>query len=77
MLWVGGHILVTGTDELGWHLPHDIVHHLEDAVASAGGAVQWLVETGCSAVVGFLVGSVVLVVVGLVARLFDRPAEHA
>lgn len=77
MLWVGGHILVTGTDELGWHLPHDVVHHLEGAVSSAGGAVQWLVETGCSAVVGFLVGSVVMVVVGLVTRLFDESGDAA
>ncbi|MGP9724601.1 DUF808 domain-containing protein [Corynebacterium sp. AOP40-9SA-29] len=62
MLWVGGHILLVGTDDLGWHLPYSVVHHLEESVSSAGGAVQWLVETGCSAVVGLLVGSVVLAV---------------
>jgi predicted DNA repair protein MutK len=75
MLWVGGHILTNGTDELGWHLPHEIVHDLEDVVASAGGAAQWLVETGCSAVVGFLVGSLVLVVVTVVVRLFDSSTQ--
>lgn len=71
MLWVGGHILLSGSDELGWqgdHSPYGLVHHLEDAVESAGAAVQWLVETGCSAVVGFLVGTVVLAVVTLVGR---------
>lgn len=72
MLWVGGHILLKGTDELGWHGPFSVVHHLEEAVESAGGAVQWLVETGCSAVAGFLVGSVVMVVVLSVTRLFGR-----
>ncbi|WP_297004073.1 DUF808 domain-containing protein [uncultured Corynebacterium sp.] len=77
MLWVGGHILVTGTDELGWHGPHDIVHHVVERVESTGAAVQWLVETGCSAVAGFLVGSVVLVIAGGVARLFDRWGEGA
>lgn len=77
MLWVGGHILLKGTDELGWHGPFSVVHHLEEAVAGAGGAVQWLVETGCSAVAGFLVGSVVLVVVTLVTRLLDRREDAA
>ncbi|AGP31181.1 DUF808 family protein [Corynebacterium terpenotabidum] len=69
MLWVGGHILLSGTDELGWHGPHNVVHHLEEAVSGAGGAVQWLVDTGISAVVGFLVGSLVLGIVHLVTPL--------
>lgn len=69
MLWVGGHILLVGTDDLGWHLPYSVVHHLEEAVAGAGGAVQWLVETGCSAVVGLLFGSLVLAVLAGVARV--------
>lgn len=69
MLWVGGHILLVGTDDLGWHLPYSVVHHLEEAVAGAGGAVQWLVETGCSAVVGLLVGSLVLAVLAGVDRV--------
>jgi len=72
MLWVGGHILLKGTDDLGWHGPFSIVHHLEDAVSNAGGAVQWLVETGCSAVVGFLLGSVVMVVVAAVSLIVER-----
>ncbi|MGO1948034.1 MAG: DUF808 domain-containing protein [Mycobacteriaceae bacterium] len=69
MLWVGGHILLVGTDDLGWHSVYGVVHHLEESVASAGGAVQWLVETGCSAVIGFLVGSVVVAVVALFERV--------
>ena len=32
MIWVGGHILLNGLDELGWHAPADLVHHLEEAV---------------------------------------------
>ncbi|MBC7289700.1 MAG: DUF808 domain-containing protein, partial [Actinotalea sp.] len=32
MLWVGGHILLVGVDELGWHAPYDLVHRLEEAV---------------------------------------------
>lgn len=72
MLWVGGHILLVGTDDLGWHAPYAAVHHLEEQVASAGGAVRWLVETGCSALIGLLVGSVVVAVVTAVRRVVVR-----
>jgi predicted DNA repair protein MutK len=36
MLWVGGHILLVGSDELGWHGPYDIVHNLEEVVHGTG-----------------------------------------
>ena len=29
MLWVGGHILLVGADELGWTSPYHLVHELE------------------------------------------------
>ncbi len=35
MLWVGGHILLVGAGELGWHAPYDLVHHAEKAVHQA------------------------------------------
>lgn len=66
MLWVGGHILLVGADELGWHWPYDTVHHAEvavrDALGAAGGVVGWLVNTAASAVVGLVVGAVVVAV---------------
>ena len=68
MLWVGGHILIAGADELGWHRPHDVVHHLEHSVHSAGGLsglLAWLVNTGASAVLGLVVGSVVVAIVSV------------
>lgn len=77
MLWVGGHILLKGTDDLGWHGPFSVVHHIEDAAEPAGAAVQWLIETGCSAVTGFLVGSVVMVVVTSVGRVVRHRSGHA
>lgn len=61
MLWVGGHILIVGAHELGWDWPYDVVHSAEDAVhgvGGIGGLLGWLVNTGISAVVGFLVGAV-------------------
>ena len=35
MLWVGGHILLVGTHDLGWDLVYDFVHHLEEDVHHA------------------------------------------
>jgi predicted DNA repair protein MutK len=69
MLWVGGHILLIGSDELGFHLLYDALHHLEEAVAAAtgalGGVLAWLVDTLASALVGLVVGAVVVVVMSL------------
>lgn len=66
MLWVGGHILLVGSDELGWHWPYDVVHDLEELVHDTGsvsGVLEWLVNTGASAIIGFAVGAVVATVV--------------
>jgi predicted DNA repair protein MutK len=69
MLWVGGHILLVGTDDVGWHAPYELVHHLEeaahDAAGAAGGVLGWLVTTAASAVIGVLVGAVVVAVASL------------
>ncbi|HMM94287.1 DUF808 domain-containing protein [Phycicoccus sp.] len=86
MLWVGGHILLVGTDELGWHGPYSLVHHAEVAVHDAtgvlGGVLGWLTNTLGSAVAGALVGAVVVAVVLLVQRARGgagdaEPAPHA
>jgi uncharacterized protein len=67
MLWVGGHILLVGADTLGWHTPYGLVHHVEEdvhrAVEAIGGLLAWLVNTGASAVVGLVVGAIVLAIV--------------
>lgn len=65
MLWVGGHILLVGADELGWHTPYKWVHKLEDkvhGVGGIGGVLGWLVNTAISAVIGLIVGSIVIAV---------------
>jgi predicted DNA repair protein MutK len=65
MLWVGGHILVVGTAELGWEGPEHLVHSLEhgvDDVAGVGGVLGWCVNTLASAIVGLVVGVVVVAV---------------
>ena len=71
MLWVGGHILLVGFDELGWEWPYHVVHELEhavDGVPGIGGVLAWVVNTLCSALVGFVVGFVVATVVERLAR---------
>jgi uncharacterized protein len=66
MLWVGGHILLVGTEDLGFTVIYDAVHHLEEAAAEAtgalGGVVGWLVNTLGSALLGLVVGALVVVV---------------
>ena len=79
MLWVGGHILLVGSDELGLHVLYGAVHHLEqaahDATGALGGLVGWLVNTLGSALLGLVVGAVIVVVMTLtVHRRKTRPA---
>ncbi len=75
MLWVGGHILLVGLDDLGVSGPYDGVHHLEedvdDALGPVGGVGAWLTNTGASAVLGLLVGAIIVAVTHL------RGREHA
>ncbi len=72
MLWVGGHIVLVGSHDLGWHAPYDVVHHLEEAVHDATGALGsvlgWVTNTGCSAVLGLVIGAVLVAVMHLVPR---------
>src|SRR5688572_18601775 len=60
MLWVGGHIILVGLDELGVHFLYDAVHHLEEDVH--GGVAGWLVNTAASALLGLIVGAIVVAV---------------
>ncbi|SDQ09296.1 DUF808 domain-containing protein [Quadrisphaera sp. DSM 44207] len=80
MLWVGGHILLVGSHDLGLDALYDGVHHLEEAAAAAtgalGGVVGWLVNTAASALLGLVVGAVVVLVMTLtVHRRASRTAD--
>ncbi len=69
MLWVGGHILLVGLDELGFSVLYDAVHSLEesvhDALGAVGGVGAWLTNTTASAILGLLVGAAVVAVMHL------------
>ena len=77
MLWVGGHILLVGTDELGLHFLYEAVHHVEeaahDATGALGGVVGWLVNTVASAILGLIVGALIVVVMTYTVH---RRAKH-
>jgi predicted DNA repair protein MutK len=79
MLWVGGHILLVGVDDLGWHPPYELVHHVEEAAADAlpavAGAVAWTVNTLASALIGAGVGAVVVAVMHVLPRR-SKAAAH-
>ena len=82
MLWVGGHILLVGSHELGFDLLYDAVHSAEEAVHDAlgavGGVAAWLVNTVASAVLGLAVGALVVLVLGLTLHRKgkDTPTAH-
>ncbi len=75
MLWVGGHILLVGTDDLGWHAPYGVVHHWEEVVHHVGGLMAWLINTAASAVIGLVVGAVVVAIMHLVHRVKGRSRQ--
>ena len=72
MLWVGGHILLVGVDELGWHAPYGFVHHAEEVVSAAGGPLGgllgWLTNTFFSFLAGLAVGAVIVALMHIVPR---------
>lgn len=71
MCWVGGHILLVGSHELGWHAPYDFVHGLEELVHDlpAHTVLAWLINTFVSALIGVVVGTVLVLAHSLVKRL--------
>ncbi len=79
MLWVGGHIILVGLDELGWHWLYDQVHHLEESVSEALGSVgsvaAWLVNTTASALLGLAIGAVVVAALHQVPGKAPAPAH--
>jgi uncharacterized protein len=78
MLWVGGHIMLQGAYDLGWHVPYDLVHALEAPFAGipvVGGFLAWLVNTLCSAVLGLAWGLVVMVIASPLLKMLTFGKE--
>ncbi|WP_216326686.1 DUF808 domain-containing protein [Deinococcus aestuarii] len=67
MLWVGGHIILVGLEEFGFgglaHALHEDALAVGHAVPGAlSGFAEWLVETLGSALIGVLLGAVIVAV---------------
>ncbi len=72
MLWVGGHILLSGLATLGLEAPHEIVALAVGAVEGVVGGIpvlgpvlSWLTDTLCSAIFALVVGSILAVIISL------------
>lgn len=64
MLWVGGGLIVHGLHEFHWDLIPGAIHHVaesaEHAAPAIGGFLNWLVNAAGGAIVGLVVGGVVV-----------------
>ena len=88
MIWVGGHILLVGLDDLsqeyGWsilHQPYSWVHHAEewvhDATGALGGILGWVTNTVGSAILGLIVGAIVVAILHVIPRKSSHDATEA
>ncbi len=83
MLWVGGHILLVGTDELGWTGPYKLVHAAEvwvgGLIPAISGALAWITNTFFSAIIGLIVGGIVVAIMHVLPwpKKKDKAEGHA
>ncbi|WP_404384171.1 DUF808 domain-containing protein [Knoellia locipacati] len=77
MIWVGGHIILVGLDELSeyWsplHYPYQWVHGVEEwvheATGALGGVLGWVTNTIGSAILGLIVGAIVVAIMHVIPR---------
>ena len=70
MVWVGGGIIVHGMEEFGLttlpHLIHGTAHHAGEVLPVGGAVAEWLVGAIGSAIVGLVIGAVIVGVLHLI-----------
>ena len=80
MLWVGGGIILHGTEELGLHGPAALAHGVQHAVSHSmgplSGVLGWFSYAAISAAVGLVLGALVAAAAHLVHRA-RRPTTMA
>jgi predicted DNA repair protein MutK len=79
MLWVGGGIVLHAMHELGVHGLPDFAHGVEHAVAEMsgplGGVLGWATFAGLSAIVGLVLGGVIVFVLHKVLKVGHKEAH--
>jgi predicted DNA repair protein MutK len=72
MIWVGGGIILHGMEGFGFttlpHLVHDAAHHAGEALPAIGGVIAWVVNAAGAAVLGLVVGGIIVGVLHLIPR---------
>lgn len=80
MIWVGGHIILVCTHDLGLAQPYGVVHHLEKMAAAAvpaiGGFLGWFVNTALSFVLGLIVGGIVAAIMHVLPFVRHGEEQH-
>ena len=70
MLWVGGGLIVHGLHEFHFDLIPGAIHHVAEAAAHAvpaiGGLLDWLVNAIGGAIVGLIVGGIIVAVLHII-----------
>ncbi|WP_336986268.1 DUF808 domain-containing protein [Altererythrobacter aquiaggeris] len=79
MLWVGGGILIHALHELGLHnlsdFSHGLQHGVEELTGGLGGILGWATYAGVSAMIGLLVGAVLVFILHKVLKIGHKEAH--
>ena len=70
MLWVGGHLLLANSAEVGLSAPMELVHHITHGIN--GGFLLWLVDALLSAIFGTAAGLVILAVKNIATKFTKK-----
>lgn len=71
MLWVGGGIIVHGLEHFGLNTVPHAIHHFSEMgkdLPSFGAVAEWLIFAAGSAVVGFVVGGLIVAIVHFIPK---------
>ena len=82
MLWVGGGIIIHGLHELGLHslsdFGHGLQHGVEELTGGLGGILGWATYAAISALVGLVLGAVLVFVLHKVLKIgHGGEGDHA
>lgn len=73
MLWVGGHLLLANSAEVGLTAPLELVHSLTHGIT--GGFLLWLVDALISAICGIAAGLVIVAAERIITPIFKKRAK--